>query len=151
MHHKTKFEIVKSTGSSIGSLLFQNSTRETFPNTCFRRCEVCSNNLRNENTHIKPPTNGRSYPIDTKLSISNCGIYCISCPCLTLYMAKTTTKSNQRFAEHFQKSTSSAVLEHSKVCSVGKRKSDYSVQYSENIIQEENMTCLKRNVFGMSD
>ena len=70
VRHQIKLEIVKSTGSQIGILFCQNNIRETFPNTCSHRCEiceVCSNNLRNKNTHIKLPTNGRSYPIELQI------------------------------------------------------------------------------------
>ena len=70
VRHQIKLEIVKSTGSQIGILFCQNNIRETFPNTCSHRCEICEvclNNLRNKNTHIKLPTNGRSYPIELQI------------------------------------------------------------------------------------
>jgi len=100
-HHKIKLDIVKCNGSSIGKLLFRNNVKSTINSTCSRRCDVCSNDLRNENTQVESPTNGRSYPIDTNLSCSDRGIYSISCSCLSLYVGKTTTKFNQRFKGTF--------------------------------------------------
>ena len=111
-HHKIKLDIVKSTGPSIGNLLFHNNVKSYFPNACSRRCDVCANSTRSENFHVESPTNGRSYPINTRLTCTDSGIYCISCSCLSMYIGKTTTQFNQRFKEHFQKSRTSAVLEH---------------------------------------
>ena len=113
IRHKIKLEIVRCTGSSIGSLLFQNNIRTTLQHTCSRRYDVCSNDLRNNNMFIESPTNGRSYPIDFNLNCIDSGIYGISCSCLSLYVGKTTTQFSQHFKEHFQKSKTSAVLEHS--------------------------------------
>ena len=133
VHHKIKLEIVKCTGASIGRLLFHNNIKSTFPNVCSRRCEICSNDIRNDNPQIESPTNGRSYPVDINLKCGDCGIYCVSCSCLSLYVGKTTTKFNQRFNEHFHKSRTSAILEHSNACSIGKQKTDFSVQYLESM------------------
>ena len=144
IHHKIKLDIVKCNGSSIGKILFQNHIKSNFALACSRRCDVCSNDLRNENSHIESPTNGRSYPIDTNLSCSDCGIYCVSCSCLSLYVGKTTTKFNQRFKEHFQKSRTSAILEHSKICSVGKEKTDFSVQYLESVYSRGKYSLSER-------
>ena len=143
-HHQIKLDIVKCNGSSIGSLLFQNHIKSIFPQACSRRCDVCSNDIRNENSHIESPTNGRSYPIDSSLSCSDCGIYCISCSCLSLYVGKTTTKFGQRFKEHFQKSRFSAVSEHSKTCSVGKEKTDFSIQFLESMYSRGKYSLSER-------
>ena len=132
-HHKVKLDIVKSTGPSIGKLLFHNNVQSHFSKPCSRRCDICSNEIRNENTHVESPTNGRSYPINARLACTDCGIYCISCSCLSLYIGKTTTHFNKRFKEHFQQSRTSAVSEHSKVCHVGKDKTDFSIQFLENV------------------
>ena len=56
-HHKIKLDIVKCNGSSIGKLLFRNNVKSTTNSTCSRRCDVCSNDLRNENTQVESPTN----------------------------------------------------------------------------------------------
>ena len=143
-HHKIKLDIVKSNGSSIGKLLFHNNVKSTIHSTCTRRCDVCSNDLRNENSQVESPTNGRSYPVDINLSCSDRGIYSISCSCLSLYVGKTTKKFHQRFKEHFQKSKTSAVLEHSRTCSVGKEKSDFSIQYLENMYSRGKYSLSER-------
>ena len=132
-HHKIKLEIVKCTGSTLGNLLFQNNVKSSVEHSCTNRCDVCSNDLRNDNMFVESPTNGRSYPVNPNLNCIDSGIYCISCSCLSLYVGKTTTQFNQRFKEHFNQSRSSAVLEHSKSCGVGSHKFDYSVQYLENM------------------
>ena len=113
LSHKIKLEIIHSTGSTLGNILFQNNIKSITQEICSRRCDVCSNDLRNQNTSVVSPTNGRSYPIDRFLGCSDGGIYCIACSCMSLYVGKTT--NNQRFKEHFSQSRNSAILEHSKV------------------------------------
>lgn len=143
-HHKIRLDIVKSTGSSLGNLLFQNNIKGNFSKPCSRRCDVCSNNVRNDNINVESPTNGRSYPTNANLTCTDCGIYCISCSCLSLYIGKTTTQFNQRFREHFQQSRTSAVLEHSRACSIGKLKTDFSIQFLESIYSRGKYSLSER-------
>ena len=143
-HHKIKLDIVKSTGSSIGQFLFHNNVKSVMSSPCSRRCDVCNNDVRNDNIHVESPTNGRSYPINQNLVCTDCGIYCISCACLSLYIGKTTTQFNQRFKEHFQKSRTSAISEHSRSCSIGNEKRDFSIQYLESIHSRGKYTLSER-------
>ena len=109
------------------------NVRTSRQHICSNRCDVCKSDLKGINERIESPTNGRIYPVDKNLNCIDCGIYCISCSCLSLYVGKTTTQFNQRFKEHFSKYKTSAVLEHSKTCSIGKDKTHYTIHYLESM------------------
>ena len=143
-NHNIKLEIVKSTGSSISKLLFNNNVKSVIPRVCSStNCDVCLKNLRPDSKEIISPINGRSYAVNTNLNCSNSGIYCISCACLSLYTGKTTTLFNQRFNEHFS-SQASAVLDHTRSCQVGKSKDDFCIQYLENIYSRGKYSLSER-------
>lgn len=141
-NHNIKVEIVKSTGSSIGKLLFNNNVKSHVPHVC-NNCDVCSKNLRGDPGEVISPTNGRSYPLNKNLNCSNCGIYCVFCPCLALYTGKTTTYYSNRFDEHFS-SSGSAVFDHMKHCQVGKNKEDFKIQFLENMYSRGKYTLSER-------
>ena len=146
-----KVEIVKSTGSSIGQLLFNNNIKSEISFTCsISNCSICINGLRPDDHFAISPTNGRKYSISPNINCENCGIYAIKCPCSSLYTGKTTTSFGNRFNEHFS-SKSSSVYEHCNTCTVGREKHSYSVQFLENVFfPEVNTLSLKENICGMS-
>ena len=143
-NHHIKVEVVKSTGSCIGQLLFNNREKFDVSRKCaHQNCKICTNNLRPESNHIMSKINGREYQIDTKLNCDNCGIYRILCPCTAAYSGKTTTQFGKRFDEHFQIYRESSVLDHSKVCALGRSKELYTIQFLEN--------CLSRGKYTLSE
>ena len=143
-NHNIKLEIVKSTGSCVGNLLFNNNVKSLITHVCSAsNCNVCSKRLRADSDTVISPTNGRSYPINLNLNCDNCGIYSISCLCTALYTGKTTTTFTQRFNKHFT-STSSAVFDHTKHCQVGKSKKDFSIQYLENMYSRGKYSLSER-------
>ena len=140
-----KLEIVKSTGSCIGQLLFNNNVKSMVPHICVSGyCAICTYNLRPGTNEVISPTTGRKYHIDSNLNCDNCGIYKIDCPCLSLYTGKTTTYFGNRFNEHFDPSKISSVLDHAKHCPLGKSKDQYSIQFLENVFSRGKYTLSER-------
>jgi hypothetical protein len=131
--HDIKLDLVKSTGSSISNLLFNNNVKSEVSHRCSSSCTVCTKGLRGDNEQVVSPINGRSYSLSKNLNCSDGGIYAISCACTALYTGKTTTAFTKRFNEHFGKNSNSAVFDHAKHCQVGKKKEDFSIQYLENV------------------
>ncbi len=133
-NHNIKLEIVRSTGSSIGKLLFNNNAKSMNSHDCnSKNCDVCVNNLQTDSSEIVSPINGRVYPVNSSLKCDNCGIYAIFCRCLSLYTGKTTGQYNYRLHEHFSASSGSAVFDHTKRCPLGKSMKDFSIQFIENM------------------
>ena len=131
--HGIKLELVNSTGSSIGKLLFNNNVRSEVTHKCNSFCVVCTKGLRGDSEQVVSPINGRDYRLNKNLSCVDGGIYAISCACTALYTGKTTTAFNKRFCEHFSKSSNSAVFDHSKHCQVGKKRENFSIQFLESV------------------
>ena len=143
--HKIKIEVVKSTGSSLGKLIFNNREKHDVSRVCSStNCSICSNNLRPNSNEVVSKLSGQKYRIDTKLNCDNCGIYRISCPCTATYSGKTTTFFSKRFDEHFQVYKKSTVLEHSDVCQLGKGKEQYTIQFLENSLSRGKYTLSER-------
>ena len=89
-NHQIKIEVVKSTGSRLGQLLFNNKEKYEISRTCSSsNCSICSNNLRPDCDEVVNKS-GHKYHIDGKLNCGNCGIYKIPCPCNAGYSGKTT-------------------------------------------------------------
>ena len=143
-NHNIKLELVKSTGSCLGNLLFNNNVKAEVLDGCsIPNCNVCSKGLRGDCSEVVSPVSGRSYALDKNLKCENCGIYCILCPCTALYTGKTTVYYSKRFDEHFT-STSSAVFEHTKNCQVGKSGEDFSIQFLENMFSRGKYSLSER-------
>ena len=144
-NHHIKVEIVRSTGSCIGQLLFNNREKFNSSRACLlRNCDVCTKNLRPDSNQIISKINGRKYYIDANLNCGNWGIYRVSCPCDADYSGKTTTSFGRRFNEHFQAYRESSVLDHSKVCTLGRTKEQYSIQFLENCFSRGKYTLSER-------
>ena len=76
------------------------------------------------------PISGRNYRLNKKLSCVDGGT-----------TGKTTTAFNKRFCEHFSKSSSLAVFDHSKHCQVGKNRENFSNQFLESVHSLKENTC----------
>lgn len=105
---------------------------------------VCANNLQTDSSEIVSPINGRVYPVNSSLKCGNCGIYAISCRCLSLYTGKTTGQYNCRFHEHFSASSGSAVFDHTKRCQLGKSMKDFNIQFLENMYSRGKYSLSER-------
>ena len=139
-----KIEIIKSTGSSLSKLIFNNNVKPSTPKVCtLQNCTICSNSLRPDADSIVSPTNGRIYKLNPNLSCLDSGIYCIASPCVSLYTGKTTHEFNKRFDEHFR-SKSSAVLDHSTKCEVCRNKCDFSIKFLESMYSRGKYSLSER-------
>ena len=142
--HGIKLEIVRCTGPSIGQLLFNNRENIDIPHNCSNaKCQICKNTLRPNQCGVISPTTDRLYSIDPNINCENSGIYCIQCPCSSLYTGKTTVPFGTRFNQHFTQ-TSSSVFEHYKTCPIGVQKISYSVQFLENVHSRGKYTLSER-------
>ena len=63
---------------------------------------------------------------------------------MSLYTGKTTTEFHNRFDNHFDQSKSSAVLDHTKTCQIGKSKENYTIQFLENVYSRGKYTLSER-------
>ena len=143
--HGVKLEIVKSTGSSIGQLLFNNGVKSTVSHTCASgNCVICTKRLRPDTSEVFSPTTGRKYHIDPNLNCDNGGIYKVACQCLSVYTGKTTTYFGNRFNEHFDPSKKSSILDHTKVCAIGKSQENFNIQFLENVYSRGKYTLSER-------
>ena len=128
-----KFQVVKSTGQSLGSMLFHNNVQHIKEMCTGKACVACRHKIRSDAKVVMSPINGRIYPINSSLTCIDSGIYCITCPCSSLYVGKTTSKFKERLKSHFNKSKKSAVLDHSLVCSVGSNVKNYTMLFLEDM------------------
>ena len=143
--HRIKLELVMSTGLSIGRSLFNNNVGPSpSSSSCSAAsCQICTKNARMIEAEVVSPTNGRSYPVNKHLKCTDRGIYQISCSCTSLYTGKTSTSFSQRFSEHF-KSSSSAVYNHSKSCSMGNKVEDFSEKFLESMYSRDKYSLSER-------
>ena len=136
-------EVVKSTGSCLGQLLFNNREKFDVSRICsLHSCNICSKNLRPDSNQVAGKISSFKYRVDTNLNCDNCGIYRISCPCSAVYIGKNTTRFGKRFDEHFR--VNSSVFDHSRVCALGRTKEQYTVQFLENSFNRGKYTLSER-------
>ena len=142
--HKIKLEIVKSTGTNLGQLLFNNREKYDISNRCNKvSCSICINGIRVEENKVASKITSFKYNIDSNLNCENCGIYRIICPCSSAYNGKTTTEFGKRFPDHFKTYRESSVFEHTKTCPLGKNKEQFKIYFLEN--------CLNRGKYTLSE
>ena len=133
-HQRIAFELIKTTGPTLGKLLFNNNNNKELmemSKTCRSRCQVCSNNIRGDEKKAKSQANGDSYSIDQRTTCRNSGIYLVTCKCKEQYIGKTTVQFNKRLNEHWTKKTS--VKEHLDNCDAAPTMKDIQVQFLENV------------------
>ena len=140
-----RFELIKSTSSNLGQLLFNNREKYEIQRDCnTSNCTICGNDLRSPDDNIIGKLSEKKYNIDMNITCENSGIYRITCPCKSAYTGKTTTSFCQRFDEHFQQSSNSSINDHSKSCSLGKTKNQYTIHFLENSLNRGKYTLSER-------
>ena len=143
--HKIKLELVKSTGTNPGPLLFNNREKYEIPDRCNKiNCSICINGLRPEENKVASKVTNIKYNIDRNLNCENCGIYRIICPCSSAYNGKTTTEFGKRFPGHFKTYRDSSVRDHTKTCRLGKRKEQFKIYFLENCHNRGKYTLSER-------
>ena len=130
--HHIAFEIVKTTGPTIGSQLFNNFDRSSLKNVdCDANCVVCRNDARGDSECVVSSVSKKKYHINPNISCKNSGIYGITCKCVDQYSGKTTVTNTVRFQEHWCKETS--VRKHLRSCPFKPTVQDVKVQFLENV------------------
>ncbi len=130
--HHIAYELIKTTGPTIGSLLFNNYDKPTFnEERCNTRCMVCDNDARGDRNYVVSSVSKKKYHINPNINCKNSGIYAITCKCVDQYSGKTTVTNGQRFKEHWRKSTS--VKQHLLTCKTNPTQGDVKVQFLENV------------------
>ena len=144
-NQKIRLEIVVSTGSSIGRLLFNNREKYTKDSRCsVARCTICKDEIRSSDYEVTSKITSYQYHTDRNTNCDDRGIYRITCPCSAAYTGKTTTSFGKRFNEHFQNYRESSVNEHSKICLLGQNKDQYKIQFLENSLNRGKYTLSER-------
>ena len=134
---------MKSTGSTIGNLLFNN--HEIYERKCEnKKCSICIGNHRSIDYKVQSKITAFKYSIDKNVSCKDSGIYRVTCPCSAAYTGKTTTSFTQRFKEHFQINRESSIQEHTKKCRLGQNKEDFKIQFLERISKRGKHTLSER-------
>ena len=142
--HNIRLELVKSTGSSLGRLLFNNREKYETHQCNSGNCSICAHQIRDPGNHVASKITRCEYKVDKSLSCTDSGIYRITCPCSAAYTGKTTTSFGQRFDEHFKSYHKSSINDHSKECPQGKKKEDYKLQFLENVFSRGKYTLSER-------
>ena len=143
-NHNIRLELVKSTGSSLGRLLFNNREKYETHQCNSGNCSICAHQIRDPGNHVASKITRCEYKVDRSLSCTDSGIYRITCPCSAAYTGKTTTSFGQRFDEHFKSYHKSSINDHSKECPQGKNKEDYKLQFLENVFSRGKYTLSER-------
>ena len=131
--HSIAFEVVKSTGPTIGRQLFNNCDKSSFPSDdCDpTRCFICKNGAKGDAECIVSSVSKKKYHISPDTKCKNSGIYGITCKCIDQYAGKTTIMNVGRFKEHWSKDTS--VRAHLRSCPSKPTVGEVKVQFLENV------------------
>lgn len=144
-NHKIKLELVKCTGSNLGSLLFNNREKFKKEDTCdAAKCIICKDGVRSSSYEVSSKVTSYKYNIDRNINYKDRGIYRITCPCTAAYTGKTTTSFLKRFNEHFKDYNDSSVNDHRKTCLLGRNQGSYKIQFLENSYNRGKYTLSER-------
>ena len=131
-HANIKVVIVKTTGLTIGQLLFNNSNRDVEPYDCMvKGCVVCPNDIQNVSGVVVSNVSGSQYFVKNNLNCNQGGIYIASGICSAQYTGKTVYFGT-RMKEHLKTSKGSSVYCHMKDCHMCNSANDFEVTYVEN-------------------
>ena len=130
--HYVAFEIIKTTGPTIGSQLFNNfDVSNVVEQGCDGKCFVCKNSARGDPKSVVSSVTKTRFVINPDITCQNSGIYAITCKCDDQYSGKTTVTNGGRYKEHWTKDTS--VHAHLNSCRSKPSLSDVKVQFIENV------------------
>ena len=141
-----QIQIVMSTGTTLGGLLFNNNNKvQGFVEPC-NNCFVCRNDLQDKSGEVVSSVTGIKFNVDTNLSCNNGGIYVVSGGCNSQYSGKTIHFGN-RGKEHFHTSKTTAVYAHKQNCNVCNEVNDFSIIYVENYLGRGKYSLSEREFF----
>ena len=140
----TKIEIVRSTNSSIGQLLFNNNGKCFPQDLCNEnRCFIHLNDIQNKSGLITSTVTGESYPTNGKLGCVNGGIYVVNGCCSEQYTGKTI-HFGVRTKEHLTSDKKSAIHQHKNNCSKCKGIGDFQISLVENYLHRGKYSLSER-------
>jgi len=126
-----KIEVVRSTTSTVGQLLFNNNNRPSMNEICTtNNCVVCINDLQNKSGNLKSSVTGAEYKVNAQLTCTQGGIYVINGKCSGQYTGKTI-HNGSRCTYHFNTNTT-AISDHERGCNECEGPNSYTVTYVEN-------------------
>ena len=142
-----KVQVVKSTGPTLGRLLFNNNNKvQGSIELCGNNCFICQNGLQVKSGEVVSKVTGISYKVDEDLSCQNGGIYVVTSACNSQYSGKTINFGN-RGKEHFQTSKSTAVYAHKQTCNTCNEAKDFNIAYVENYMNKGKYSLSEREYF----
>ena len=139
-------QVVKSTGSSIGQLLFNNREKNDNTGQCnTSNCLICTHGLNSNDSTRTSTVSGKSYRTDPNLSCHDAGIYVYTGGCKSQYTGKTTTSYYIRTSEHLVSCKEPSVLLHITNCNDCTNLNDCSVDLVENYLHRRNYSLSETN------
>ena len=144
-HAQIKVDIVKTTGPTIGQLLFNNSNRncEGIDSCHLRSCVVCPNDIRDDSGVVYSTTNHQHFRLGRELNCNEGGIYVVSGACSEQYSGKTV-HFGPRMKEHLKTQKSSTVNKHMKNCDKCNEIKDFKITYVESYHDRGKYTLSER-------
>ena len=131
-HAQMKVTIIKTTGPTLGQLLFNNSNKIDNVSDCnLRGCIVCKNDIQNLSGVVTSTVTKSNFLVKNELDCSQGGIYVVSGACSAQYSVKTV-HFGVRLKEHLKTHKASAVYCHMKDCHSCNEINDFQVTYVEN-------------------
>ena len=129
---KIRFQIVTSTGPTLGRLIFNNNNKGLcFTESCAENCFVCRNGIQGKTGHILSTVTGFKYNVDKNLNCNDGGIYIVIAGGSGQYTGKTI-HFGIRGKEHFQPSKLTSVYQHMQECNRCSQVKDFSVTFVES-------------------
>ena len=144
-----KIEIVRSTGPTLGKLLFNNNNKSTVIQDCMmNNCVVCPNDLQNKSGVLKCSVTGTEYKINGNLTCNEGGIYVVTGVCSSQYTGKTV-HFGYRSTYHFRTNTT-AIYDHQRACNQCRGSGDYCITYVENYLNRGKYSLSEREMLWNS-
>ena len=137
--------IVRSTGPTLGQLLFNNSnTSGLVEPCCLKNCVVCKNCLLDKTGVVFSSTTKRDYKLGGReLTCNDGGIYVVTADCNSQYTGKTVD-FGQRMKEHLQTSKQSSIYLHKENCDICFTLHDFKVTFVESYQDRGKYTLSER-------
>ena len=139
--------IVRSTGPTLGQLLFNNSNPSDCTDACsLKNCFVCKNNIEDKSGILSSCTTKRNYKLGGReLNCEDGGIYVMSASCSAQYSGKTI-HFGKRMKEHLHTSKQSSISVHKNACHICYTTHDFKVTYVESYHDRGKYTLSEREL-----
>ena len=138
-----KIDIVRTTGPTLGRMLFNNSNPPDFPDVCVeKKCTVCDNDIKDESGILTSSTTGNSYKLGRDLNCGEGGIYAVTGKCSQQYVGKTVS-FGKRMKDHL-KTKSTSIYCYKQNCKKCRSTTDFHVIYVESYHDRGKYTLSER-------